>query len=264
MKTLSILLTLSLICFSFSSFGEPKKSPTEEVENFKPHMLFHENEGCPANSGCSVEMGKRYQKWIDAVSQVQNQKNSHLYLEEVRKVTGVPIDLWIPEKASEEKELIYWESPCRQHNIEGQEKIGIGVAMAKSLDHLKKLEEQKKVFLRRLYRLKNQKGEEPKIEEFFSLRGENPLYLDGDRLIFQRSAEGNYYALSINKEGAVEVIPSKAPPYLPQSMDCPADFVKKIKEVKMPQNLYAGVYCQKTWDMKSQGFETILVGWSCN
>ncbi len=256
---MKIIFSAVFLLFSFVVFANNQQKRTEEVDDFKPHMLFHENKGCPTNSGCTEEMGKSYQKWIDTLARVHKKKDSHLILENLRKSIGVPIDIWIAEKASEEKNLIYWESPCRQHNLEGQEKIGIGVAMAKDIGSLLPLEKEKKIFLRRLYRMKGEK-----LVSYFSLRDENPLYLNGDKLVFQRSVEGHYYGLSINQKGALQIEPSQTPASFPQSIECPSDFVEKMKAIELPKNLYAGVYCQKTWNKENKKLETILVGWSCN
>lgn len=239
----------------------PKETQTNfKSEEFKPHMLFHFNEGCPTNSECSPEMGKRYQRFAEAVKEVEKNPRGFEYLDSLRKKSGIPFDLWTTEKAKAKEDIIIWDSPCRQHNLEDQKKIGIGLAMATDFIPLTKFEAEEKIYLRRLYRF--QKGKDP--ETFYTFRGDTPIYFEDDRLVFKRMIEGHYYGVAVDNKGQVNVVNTTVPVDFPRSIDCPQEFLNSMKKITQPENLYSGVYCQKTWNKSTKDFETVLIGWSCN
>lgn len=262
---ITLLLLLFTLCASSSAqhtgMNAPKEEQSQYTDNkFKAHMLFHFNEGCPTNSECSPEMGRIYGRWSKAVAAVRKAKKQRPELEPLRSEYGAPVDLWLTPKAQAKEGFIYWDSPCKNHNKEGQEKIGIGVVLAKNMNEVLKYENEGKAFIRRLYRLEDS-GE---LKTYLSLRGENPLYFDGEKMVFKRMIEGNYYGLSIGPQGRMSIVDTITPPEFPQTIECPQKAYQKVKALKHPDNLYSGHYCQRAWNIRNHRFETILIGWSCN
>lgn len=273
---------LLIFCFYLLSFlpsvaaQTPKKisvpqhtAPTAPQElqkdfkesQFKSHMINHFNDGCPTNSECSAQMGKAYKRWSETLSNFASEKEGWRLLDKFRKENGVPFEVWATSKASAQEGVIFWDSPCESHNKANEENYHLGIVMAKNLKDLAPLEKQGKIHFRflKLYR-----GENKPILSFKALRGETPLYIDGNNLIYQKLEEGHSYGLSVTDSGNLGVVKIKKPNEFPRSLDCPEKLVKDLDKSTMPENLYAGVYCQQTWNMASNQYDIILVGWSCN
>ncbi len=230
-------------------------------DQFKPHMVDHYNQGCPANSECSPAMGKLYKRWTDTLNNFGGEKEGHRLLEKFRSQNGVPFEVWTTEKASAKDNVIFWDSPCQEHNQEGQKKIGIGMVMVKNLKELKGLTKEGKIYLRSLKLLEEEKSP---ILTYQTLRGETPLYIENNHLIYQKMEEGQSYGLSVSRKGALKVVSTQVPKDYPRSIDCPKVLVDEAKKEQSPKNLYAGFYCQKTWNKTTDKFNVLMVGWSCN
>lgn len=265
-------LGISSLLAAETKSNSPKKThtaptaPAEVQKNFqesqfKSHMVNHYNEGCPSNSECSATMGKLYKRWVDSLDNFSTEKEGHRLLEKFRKNNGVPFQLWTTSKAKAQEGIIFWDSPCEEHNKENQEHYGIGFVMVK---HLKDLNDLKKKNLVHLRFLKLLQEENSPILEYEALRGETPVYIDGEKLVYQKLEEGNSYGLSVQTSGELHVVPTKVPPEYPRSIDCPKALVDSLDKKKMPQHLYSGVYCQRTWNMSRKKFDILMVPWSCN
>lgn len=240
----------------------PKDKQTEFTEaQFKPHMIDHFNEGCPTNSECSPELGILYKRWSELAKNFTGKNYAPERLENFRTQNGIPIPLWITEKGTPKDNLITWDSPCRDHNKEKEEKIRIGLIF---VDHLKKtqsLVKDKKVILRFL---QIYQGEKTPPKEILSLRGETPLYFDGDQLVYQLSIEGSYYGMSLSQDGALKIVDTVKPAEFSESMECPKIMTESLKKKEITKNLYSGFYCKRIWNVRSNKYEIIQVGWSCN
>ncbi len=236
---------------------------TFKEEDFRPYMLDHYNEGCPTNSTCTKEMGMLYKKWSEALSASAGKKKLTQGLENFRRQVGVPFEVWVTQTDKHYPGLITWEGNCNYHNREGEKKIKIGVSLVKNIDDLLELEKTQIIATRKLYRLNPSTN---KVIRYRIPQADTPLYIDGDALIYQRSENGIYYGISINPEGHLTVVDTETPQEFPKSLPCP----KILNEVQtahpedFEKEIYAGVYCQKTWNRQSKAFETILLGWSCD
>lgn len=229
-------------------------------EQFKPHMLNHFNEGCPANSECTPRLGELYKEWTELAQTFSGKSQITKRLDSFRRRNGIPFPLWITEEGSSKDNLIVWDSPCENHNLKNEKKIKIGLAFVDNLKKLNSLKNDQKVILRFL-RIDLGNG---KFKEIETLRDENPLYLDGEKLIYQLNEEGAYFGLSVSPTGDLEVVDTKTPPEFPRSIDCPDYMEKSIKEKEVKKNLYSGFYCQSIWNNKKAKYDIVQVGWSCN
>lgn len=230
-------------------------------EKFKPHMVDHFNQGCPANSECSPKMGRLYKRWTDSLNNFAKEKEGYRLLEKFRKQNGVPFEVWTTSKAKPEDDIIYWDSPCEQHNLEEQEHFGIGMVMVRNLKELDAKVKEGKVILREL---KHSPGSGGVITSYSALRGETPLYIENNNLVYQKMDEGQSYGLSVSVKGDLEVVSTITPKEYPQSVDCPKDLEELGQKSQAPKNLFGGFYCQKTWNKTTGALDTIMVEWSCN
>jgi hypothetical protein len=237
------------------------KQTTFKEKEFKPHMVDHFNQGCPANSECSPEMGKLFKSWTDSLNNFGNEKSGHLLLERFRQANGVPFEVWTTSKATAKDRVIFWDSPCQEHNLENQEKIGIGMVMVKNLKELQELAKENKIYLRYL---KLYQSDKKTIKTYQTLRGETPLYIENDQLIYQKVEEGQSYGLSVGLDGKLKIVTTQEPKDYPRLIDCPKELEEEANKILTPKNLYAGFYCQRTWNKSTDKFDTLMVGWSCN
>ena len=235
-------------------------------EDFKPYMLNHFNEGCPTNSTCTKAMGKKYKGWSETLSasaSLTKTKDKLRVLDSFRKDVGIPFEVWVTQTQKHNSELITWEGNCNYHNREGEKKIKLGVTFVKNIDDLNPLEEKQEIASRKLYRLDPSTN---KITRYRVPQNDTPLYIDGEELVYQRSEDGIYYALSINPEGYLGIVDAATPNEFPQSIPCP----KILKEAQsdhgadFEKDIYAGVYCQQTWNKQSNSQDIVLLGWSCD
>lgn len=250
-----------------TSMDAPKDiQATFKREDFKPYMLKHYNEGCPTNSTCTKEMGQLYKKWSDTLSENADSKKITKALESFRKKVGIPFEVWITKTDKHHPDLVAWEGNCNYHNREGEKKIKIGVTMVRNIDDLNALEKKGIISTRKLYRLSSNKNNVSKVVRYRIPQSDTPLYFDGDKLIYQKSEDGIYYGLAISPEGKLKIVDTITPKEYPQSLPCP----KVLKEAQaahpkdFESEIYAGVYCQRTWNRATKKYEIILLGWSCD
>ena len=139
----------------------------------------------------------------------------------------------------------------------------MGISFIRNIDDLSSLEKDKVISIRKLYRLNSKTN---KIIRYQTPQADTPLYVNGDDLIYQRSESGIYYGISISPEGYLTVVDTLTPQEYPESIPCP----KALKQAQIdhPEDfeteIYAGVYCQKTWNSQSKDFDILLLGWSCD
>lgn len=244
----------TLLFFFATGFGARANE-----EEFRPFMIDHENKGCPINSACTKESGLILDKWSNTL------KNSHKgklkTLNQFLTKNGIPYEVFTSSKAKKEDGLIIWDSPCREHNKDGEEKIGIALALVKNLREIKKLRGEDKVYPRLLKLYRDEKKEPV---SFMAVRGENPLYLDNNDLVYKKSYEGSYYGLKVASNGNLSIVETIKPREYPSSIACPEKLIEETKKETFPKNLYAEVYCQKLWNKADNSFGIVMVGWSCN
>ena len=232
---------------------------TVKTPKFKPHMLDHVHEGCPANSSCLPQTGKRYKKWVDLLKRKLSSDKRLQMLNNFRRKSGIPLEIWSFPTAEGSEGLIHWDSRCSNHNKDGK-KIQISLSLAQDFKELKKLEkESSKIYITRSFLLEK----EGTIVEYMIPRESTPLYLEGQHLIYTRETEGHYYGLSIAPDGSVQVLPVKGGARDAKTVDCPAKLVQRFAAADAPAELYREAYCKAFWNQKSKMYQTMIFGWSC-
>ncbi len=275
-RSILALLFFVISLFSFPSYNvlanENQKSTqtkNQKVNNlkpntlpqFKPHMLDHVYQGCPTNSSCPPRTGKRYKKWVDLLKQSKIKNTKHwTTINRFRQKQGIPLEIWSFPKGEKTEGLIHWDSHCQNHNQEGK-KIQIALALAKDFKEVRKLEKNsQKIHIPRSLLLESS----GKIKVYMVPRGIGPLYLNGKSLMYTKETEGVYYGLRIGPRGELSIVDPAVPRHYPKSVDCPDKLVKKFSHHSPPKELYTGVYCQSFWNQKTNIYQTMIFGWSCN
>ncbi|MBT7609338.1 MAG: hypothetical protein HN576_06255 [Bacteriovoracaceae bacterium] len=237
-----------------------KFKPTNAHE-FKPHMLSHIYEGCPDNSECSKEMGQKRKKWLSVLSNKNMRpSNRRAALNYVKKSIGVPLGFWYLPKPILHKEVIFWQSPCSQHNTKiNPLRIAEGLfSNFGDLEDLKNKDE--KVFPSKTYTYNNKK----KIISYYLPRGDTPLMVKNKKLYFVREAEGSYYNMTIDRKGNLDIVKPFKPKEYPSEITCPKDLLTHMKSQIKQSNLYLSYFCKAVWDKSNKKFQTFIFGWSCN
>ena len=245
------LLIFGLICPLWAA--ERKKS-------FKPEEFNHKFAGCPMNSNCSKKAGAHYKSWVSTLKKTKDSKNQVSSLNRLASKKGLPFSQWVTSKGSFTEGLIVWDSHCRNHNVEGQSKIHIGMQFIKNISEAKELEKQSLTHNRFIHILESS----GRITKRVAPRIDTPLYLDGDSLVYQMELEGHYFSQAIDKSGQLNVVKSITPKSFPQTVDCPKELLASVDSEKLPKNLFRGFFCQMTWERQTGRLKTILLPWSCN
>ena len=249
-----------LICFNPSFAQDNEKS-------FQPHMLLHSIQGCPPNSMCNEEMGKRKQEWLNLVKQVRDKKQGLMALEEFRKKQGIPFNVWLkgdlqPKddastppadlgklRVSEMGAVAYWDSPCEFHRKQEQPthtaQIFLPGPTAKNLAAVTRISKASIQF-QKAY-LFEQNGEKPP-REFIVPRDEFPLYIMPQKLVFVLEEEALFYHLSIDHLGETHITEpgtkNSNPPG--ESVTCPDYALRPLAKVlNQDKTIYQVAQCRQ-------------------
>jgi hypothetical protein len=263
LMTRHYILCLCFFIIGAHSFAQPatnaQHSDVIVEDKFVPYMVDHIYKGCPTNSVCNQKNGKILENFATALKSPA--KNHLATLEKFRLAHGIPLDIWSLPKASETKneEIVRWDSPCRQHNQEGN-KIEIGFIFAPDFkSKVLELESQGLIALRRAYL------ETPKETKTYIIpRGDPPIFIRNEKLNFTLDLDGAYYAFEISSDGNLQITTPKKPRHYPQKVSCPSTLIERFKKDKVPNDLYLDHYCQAIWDEGLERFQTLLLGWSCH
>ncbi len=246
------LLAVFLLYFPTLLFGF---APEKE---FQPYMIDHPNLGCPANSHCSAEFGKKRKIWSDMILRIKNQleKSPIEALEKVRQNSGFPIPVWATNKSLENPEVVSWHSPCRHHNLPNKEIYHAEVLLS-DFTNWKTLDSES-LTRAKIWRLK---GEE--VVEYGSLQGAIPTMLKNEQLYFTREEQGVYFGLLISASGAMKIVPTENAAMAPREVQCPAKLIEAYKAWNWSTELYQQTVCRAIWDQDQRTFHTFLFGWTC-
>lgn len=248
------IICLTFVNLIFSSYAaDPGIEPIEEVPEFKPHMINHPFEGCPAGSRCTKETGARRKVWEDLLKVKTNRLKK---LEQYRQKVGLPLPMWSLPLEPLAQDVVQWNSPCANHNTETQ-KIFLAEMTA---PNFKSLMKQKHLIIRKSLVTTSDKS----LLEFPAIRDEAPLYISKNNLVYMLDYEGEYYGLSISSKGDVVFIDPQTPPRFPENITCPPQMLEAFQKLPAPKGLYLGASCKAVWDLEAKAFRTMIQGWSCS
>src|SRR5690606_6035740 len=90
------------------------QAPEEAKRELNWEDIAHENSGCPENSQCSKEMGKKMQDFKKFLDRTQDETNFTAQLENYRLKNGIPIKFLMANEAPT-LDPIVWDSRCEEH-----------------------------------------------------------------------------------------------------------------------------------------------------
>ena len=213
------------------------------------------NLGCPEFSKCSKKVGVIRQQWIEIAK--SNKKQKIKILQSFSQSFGTPLSIWGKNKAEADDRYIIWDSPCKNHNLEEEPKISLVDVFSKNLLELKKSND----IIVPQGLLLNSKNE---IEVIDLLRSDAPILLSKNSVFYVKEVEGIYYSLELKRNGKINLLKTPSVTNSPREVQCPKELGEKFKSLELFKNLYKGHYCKKIWDISSNSYQVLALGWSCN
>lgn len=255
------LLCLILLLFSSALFAQVKE------KKFSPHMIDHEFEGCPENSHCSQDMGKKRLKWVQLLNRLSAHKelDTIAAIQEFHQKEGLPIPMWGFPASLKDKRIISWNSSCPHHNLEVQE-VFHAQMMIKSFNELEEhdledsaLNEKLKILPNTIW-LEEKNGE---VVEFRTPRGFLPSLMIDNKLYFTMEEKGVYYALLVDRNGNFDVVPTETASVSGKEVPCSQALKEHYQKWPLRERLYQDSYCKAIWDKNRNTYQVIMIGWSC-
>lgn len=221
---------------------------------FLPYMAEHENLGCPSNSKCSKKIGIiRHQLLGIAKS---GDKDKIKKMRSFISSYGILLPVWGREKAQKNNDLILWDSSCKAHNKEKLESMKLVEVFSKNLNSLDK---EKDLFIPRAI-MADRKSKRVRSV----IRGDAPILIDGDDLIYIQEIEGFYFGLRLDIKGNIRIEDAPKVSNYPSEVRCSDEVTKELLSLSPVKHLYQGAYCKIVWNKKSKKYETLALGWSCD
>jgi hypothetical protein len=222
---------------------------------FLPHMVDHQNLGCPENSKCSKKTGLIRQQWVEIAK--SKRKGKVKRLKSFSRTFGAPLSVWGLSEAESNDDFIIWDSPCKNHNPEEGQKINLVNVFSKNLSTLKN---NKSLIIPKGLLIK----EDKKIETVDLLRSDAPILLSNNSVFYVQEIEGIYYSLELKRSGQIQLLTTPKVSHYPSEVQCPKDVSEKFKKLSVHQNLYLGHFCKKIWNVSTNSYQVMALGWSCN
>lgn len=215
--------------------------------------------GCPENAFCKKETGANRTIWIEQLKKFSEGKISEQKLNTfLQSEYGLPVSGWGQEEASLRPNILMWDSPCKQHRNSAN-KYYIAEVFRKNLSP-NELKELPNIFFSRA--ILNDSSNQP-----YSIavpRGDAPLFLKEGSLYYLREEEGIFYGLLIGRDGRFKITKNDTSMRPPKEAVCTKDQIALFNREAPGPNFYQGTYCKDIWDKTTNGYKTILLGWSCN
>lgn len=228
-----------------------------DEQQFKPHMLDHLHEGCPANANCSADYGKARQIWRSAIDKIlaNDKTQSAVTLEQVRKDIGMPFSVWAKPESLKDQSISSWESSCRRHNLETGE-VYWGEIL---IQNLNQRDEADQPFI--FNRLAIEIDGKPSLVR--TLRDSLPSMMVNNQLYYIHGEAGVYYGLLINHKGELNIIEPLSVPQAAREVPCPDQLKAQLENWPSFSLLFERSYCRAIWDDTDKTWRTLAVGWSC-
>lgn len=267
-KLLLLIFLKFFLCASVSFGSEEEKNPapkeaidlkTFSEKDFKPHMIDHYFEGCPTNSKCSPEVGKKRNTWVKFIKSISNDSDlvKSKKMKKFIKNHGVPLGVFANNDSEKDNSLILWDSPCKIHNKKEEENIYLGEVVVRNFLEAKR--DKVGVYIPHAHLMKNEK----EIQMYMVPRGENPSHLEGDKLIYIKEEDGHYYSIKVDPKGVIELSPPLITSHNARSIRCPKELIHSfIKNIHV-KNLYQDVYCKELWNSETKKYRPMIFGLSC-
>lgn len=205
--------------------------------------LAHQNQGCPENSQCSKEMGKKIQDFKNFLARTQNESNFSNQLENYRLKNGIPVKFLI-QKESPTLDPVVWDSRCSLHRTK---KISQGLLFFQNNPKSPLVQFDPIYFNDVLYEIPH---------------GEQPLLIKNDEIVITTEFEDHYFYLSINKNGNWKVI-TLSSEEIQKALQANENTECSSESKISTEPFYANTFCKKIWDVTRAQLQTVELAWSC-
>lgn len=254
------------------ALGPGQPAPPSFVDtpagNLEKYLNDHPNEGCPSNSSCSQQMGKKRAQWIESLENMSSIDESTKVMASAWMVPSEhrPLDL----HGEISPQLITWTSQCRQHQSSDEENplplIRLAETYTSNVNSFSELNTADyAVVMNRGYLVSTneEEGEQKSFTRYNLPTDEVPILFDNGKLVYLLQDDGHYYSLSVDANGKLELLSPTSPPHFPRTVKCPDEAIAHfISELEI-QNLYVDIYCREVWDNQAQDFRLMAFGWTC-
>lgn len=228
---LIIFILLSKLCFS---------NTIDSFEKFK-----HEIKGCPENSICTKEFGKKYLSF---------QKNLKKKKFESLKNSGIPLEVWGQNLKNPSKDYVYWESRC-EHHRNSKNKIYSVEILAKSFSDLKKHSALSSRLIGTY--LNDQAIIYPIVQKSI------PFLSKGGNIYLTQERDGYYYTLSISPGGSFSILPNFESDKFAQRVNCSKKLIALYHNRIQKNETYQTYKCYNVWNADLKADQEFIVGQAC-
>lgn len=214
----------------------------------------HENIGCPGNSICNKETGKKYKSWKSFIKNNRKDPDIANKLQKYINKFGIPLSFLTSSQPIVKRNGIYFESHCEYHNPPKTKPTFFkGMKFTKHL-----ASNSTDLFSPVIVYSKNKKT------SYQSPYLAHPYYLEAGSLIVPMEQDGYYYKISIDQNGKIKVFDKPAPKYLEmvesgKTTPCPKD-----SDYKIDNKFYAKSFCKNIWNNSSKKYDIVRLTWVCN
>ena len=253
MKLAVFISVLSLLAFG-KNFSEKQLARLKAKKELTYYDLAHENPGCPENSLCSEETGKKMKKWQEFIRALKKQtlkkKSLTSRIEKFRQENGIPITFLTTKKNIIGIDPILYTSRCSHHNPEDKSKTVLkGIQFFRNDPNSESVKLDKVVVY----------GKEKDVVYHVPYQ-EVPIMMQNGSLVLNQEYEDVFYQLSIASDGdwKVKNISSKAM----------SKALQVLEDAECPDKAPLGshhlkTYCKQIWDADSKKARLVKLQWSC-
>lgn len=216
--------------------------------------LAHENLGCPENSICSEQMGKKMNEWNRFIKNLEGDPSKISKLEDFRQNRGLPVAFLAKKTSSLPLDPILYSSRCKIHNPKNKEET-----VYKAMQFFKNDPRSKSAMFDPV-NLYNEDGSQAGAYQV--PYEETPLMVVNKKLILAREHENVFYYMSVSEKGDWQVVRPKQK-QLSQALlrlenaQCPEDLPAK------PEKYHLKYYCKSLWDADLKKNRVVRLAWSC-
>lgn len=220
-------------------------------------QLKTENVGCPENSHCTKELGIKRDTFIAEIKKVSQESESKIN-QLIQKNSLYPITVWaIEDQKTNGLPLIFWNSPCKQHNPPNP-KVLIAEIFMHDLS-AQSVKKQDNVIFNKLFYWENKKWKFAYVP-----RGDAPLMIVNNQFYYIREEEGHYFGLMISKSGELNITKTKTVTEFPKELECKKEMIEEFYKEAPTLSFFKGQICKEIWNQDKKIYEPIMLGWSCN
>lgn len=226
----------------------------EQKEKITYRDLVHENYGCPENSICSEQMGKKMERWENFVKKLANSPGKTEKLEAFRKKHGLPMAFLARKESALALDPVLFASRCELHNPKDRKKT-----VYKGIQFFRNDPQSQSAMFDPVFVFGPDKNEKLVYQVPYE---EAPIMLEGKNLVLAREYDNFFYYLSVSPEGKWKVVrPSEE--HLKTALRRFADVDCPAQEKNLNKETHLKTYCKSVWNSKTKQNQTLRLAWSC-